>query len=357
MQFQSYIFIFLFLPLTLFGWWFLNGKGLKTVAHTFLLVASLFFYGYHDMRFVPILACSVLFNFFLGNAMARWHQKKLLLLLIGLVGNLGMLIYFKYTNFLIDNMNLIFQGGIEPLSILVPLGISFFTFQQIAYLVDGYRKKLPAYGILEYALFVSFFPYVISGPIAFHDEIIPQLRSSTQRKISAKMFSAGILSFSLGLAKKVLLAEVFGQAANWGFAAVGEINSTTAVLVVLSYTLQLYFDFSGYTDMARGIGNMLGIQIPQNFNAPYRALTIGQFWKGWHMTMTRFFTRYLYIPLGGSKMGAGRTYINIMVIFLVSGLWHGANWTFVVWGALHGLAMVMERLLGSRIERLHPVLS
>lgn len=357
MYFQSHVFILAFLPLTLLGWWQLNRMRKHTAARLFLFACSLFFYGYLTISFVPILLGSIVFNFTAGRAIAQATRKRRLFLVLSLVVNLGLLGYFKYSNFFIENLNVLFHSSIGFLSVLLPLGISFFTFQQIAYLVDVYRNEAPEYAILDYALYVSFFPCVVSGPIAFHHEVIPQLREAKNRKFSLEVFSEGLISFSLGLCKKVILADAFGAAADWGYASIDLLNSTTAFVVVLSYTLQLYFDFSGYTDMARGVALMLGIRLPQNFDAPYKALTISQFWKGWHMTMTRFFTRYLYIPLGGSHKGTGRTCLNILLIFLASGLWHGANWTFVVWGGLHGVAMVADRLFGKRVETIHPVLS
>lgn len=357
MSFQSYGFLFLFLPLAIWGWHLCNRRGFGKIGQLFLLGCSLFFYGYHRLFCLPLLLLSIVGNYLLGQGLLRWQKYRRPLLWGGLLLNLGLLAYFKYVNFFIDNWNALFHTDIASLSVLLPLGISFFTFQQLAFLLDLYHGEKSDASFLEYALYVSFFPTVTSGPIAYHNEVIPQLRRVCGRGVTAEQLSAGLVSFSLGLFKKVLLAEAFGGAASWGFEAVGSINSTTALLVVLSYTFQLYFDFSGYSDMARGIGQMLGISLPQNFNAPYRALTIGGFWKGWHMTMTRFFTRYLYIPLGGNRKGQARTCLNILIIFLVSGLWHGANWTFVIWGGLHGLAMVLERLLGRRVERLHPVLS
>jgi len=357
MLFQSYSFIFAFLPLVLLGWWQLNHHHCHRAALVFLLACSLFFYGYFNVSFLPILLFSILANYAFGHSIARNSRLKRPLLLMALLLNLGLLLYFKYTNFFIANINALFQSSIGSLSLLLPIGISFFTFVQIAYLIDVYRKEAPEYRLYEYALFVSFFPCVMSGPIAFHDEVIPQLRDAKNRSFSAELFASGLVSFSQGIAKKVLLADAFGAAADWGFASMSSLNSTTAFVVMLSYTFQLYFDFSGYTDMARGIGLMLGLRLPQNFDGPYKALTISQFWKGWHMTMTRFFTRYLYIPLGGSRHGTLPTCLNIMIVFLASGLWHGANWTFVIWGALHGSAMVADRLWGKRMANIHPVLS
>lgn len=357
MSFQSYSFLFVLLPGAVAGWWLLNRGGHGRLAQGFLLAVSLFFYAAGNPAFLPILCGSILVNFFLGRALGRWPARRKPLLVLGLLANLGVLGYFKYMNFFLENLNWLFGTSLGGLSLLLPLGISFFTFQQIAYLVDRYRGDPADDTLLEYACFVSFFPCVTSGPIAFHDEVIPQLRAKQGTGPSAQLMAEGLWLFSLGLWKKVIVAGAFGGGADWGYANLSALNSTTALAVVLSYTLQLYFDFSSYTDMARGMGKLLGITLPENFDVPYQALTIRGFWQGWHITMTRFFTRYLYIPLGGSRRGTGRTCVNTMIIFLASGLWHGADWSFVVWGGLHGIAMVAERLLGSRLERLHPALS
>lgn len=357
MSFQSYGFLFVLLPVAVAGWWLLNWRGHGRLAQVFLLGVSLVFYGIGSLAFLSLLAGSILFNFFVGKGLGRVTRRRKALLVLGLLGNLGVLGYFKYTNFFLENLNLLLGTSIGALSLLLPLGISFFTFQQIAYLVDQYRGDKADYTLLEYACFVSFFPCVASGPIAFHDEVIPQLRGVEGKGPTAQAMAEGLWLFSLGIWKKVILAEAFGGGADWGFSNLSLLNSTTALAVVLSYTLQLYFDFSGYTNMARGVGKLLGVTLPENFDVPYQALTIRGFWKGWHMTMTRFFTRYLYIPLGGSRRGTGRTCVNTLIIFLASGLWHGADWSFVVWGGLHGVAMVADRLLGSRVEKLHPVLS
>lgn len=357
MSFSSYSFILLFLPITIFLWWMLNQRGFGRGAQGVLLTSSLVFYGWNRWDCLFILIGSILFHFALGNWLCRARSRRKAILIFGVIGSLLPLAYFKYTTFLLDNVNSLFHTSFALQEILLPLGISFFTFQQIAFLVDVYREGRMEYTLLEYACFVSLFPCVVSGPIAFHYEVIPQIRSAVGRKVSGEELSQGIWLFTQGLWKKVIVAQTFGKGADWGFTAIAELNSTTAILVVLSYTFQLYFDFSAYTDMARGIGRLLGIDLPDNFNAPYQALTIGSFWKRWHMTMTRFFTRYLYFPLGGNRGEIVCTCRNIMIVFLVSGLWHGANWTFVLWGFLHGCAMVLERLVGKRFSTVHPVLS
>lgn len=355
MSFQSYAFLLLFLPLVTAGWWLLNRRVSGGAARGFLLAACLVFYGSVSRPCLLILLGSALVNFALGRLLLSGRGPRRLWLAVAVAANLGTLGYFKYVNFFLDNVNLLFSTGLSHRAVLLPLGISFFTFQQIAYLADLYRgEDRPVYSLPDYLLFVSFFPCVTAGPIAWHHEVIPQLRRP-QGPIREGL-AEGVVLLSTGLAKKVLLADVFGKAADWGFGGDGAMNSLTALAVALAYTFQLYFDFSGYTDMARGAARMLGVRLPENFTSPYKALSISGFWKSWHMTMTRFFTRYLYIPLGGSRGSTARTCRNIMIVFLLSGLWHGADWTFVVWGGLHGAAMVLDRLAGSRRDKLHPAL-
>lgn len=223
-------------------------------------------------------------------------------------------------------------------------------------MIDAWKGEVGDYRFLDYALFVTYFPQLIAGPIVTHDELVPQFQDESRRHIDWDRFASGLYVFALGMAKKVLLADTFGNAANWGYANISQLNSISALVVMLSYTIQIYFDFSGYCDMAIGIGRMMNIDLPQNFNSPYKARTITEFWDRWHMTLTRFFTKYVYIPLGGSRRGTGRTYVNVMVVFLVSGLWHGANWTFVLWGAVHGVFSVVTRRFRRFFDSLPAVL-
>ena len=243
------------------------------------------------------------------------------------------------------------------LQLLLPLGISFFTFQQVSYLADCYHGKVPRYALSEYALFVTFFPQLIAGPIVLHSEVIPQFMDKGNRRFQSENFAKGLTAFSFGLAKKVLLADTFAKAVDAGYSNVGSLGTANALIVMLCYTFQIYFDFSGYCDMATGIGKFFNIDIPMNFNSPYRAKTITEFWSRWHMTLTRFFTAYIYIPLGGNRKGLCRTCCNVMVVFLVSGIWHGANWTFILWGILHGAASVITRIFREKIEGWHPAFS
>lgn len=358
--FNSYIFLFCFLPLAIIGYYLLS-RLFKDVraCRLFLFGMNLWFYAYLDVRFLAVLLGSVLFNYSWAKLLRRlrpgWARRCALA--FGLVIQCGALLFFKYTNFFIETFNQLTGGHTPLLSLLLPLGISFFTFQQIALLVDSYRGDAPEYPFVDYLCYATFFPTIMSGPIALHSEILPQLQEEASRRFQWENFSKGLMAFSFGIFKKVLIADTLGRAADYGFASIPGMNSTTAFVVMLCYTLQLYFDFSGYCDMATGLGLFFNIQLPQNFDSPYRALTVADFWKRWHITLTRFFTRYIYIPLGGSRRGTARTCVNVMVIFLISGLWHGANWTFVVWGALHGVAQVACRLFKAAIAKLHPALS
>jgi alginate O-acetyltransferase complex protein AlgI len=282
---------------------------------------------------------------------------KKLHLIATLAVNIGILFYYKYFDFFIDNINVMFKADFVMHHLILPLGISFFTFQQISYIIDSYRGEVPNYYFWDYALYVTFFPQLIAGPIVLHGEMLPQFADTSKKQINYENLSKGIMAFSFGLAKKVLLADTFGKAVNWGYGNVELLDSTNALLVSLFYTFQIYFDFSGYSDMAIGLGLMFNISLPKNFNSPYRALTITDFWKRWHMTLTRFFTRYVYFPLGGNRCGNIRTYFNIFFVFLVSGLWHGANWTFVLWGAIHGIFSLITKAFERTFDNLFSALN
>lgn len=348
MLFNSYGFVFVFFPLLLAGCyackkieekWAGKGRGdflasaLPLALPCVLLLASLLFYGWEHPEYLPVLLGSMAVNYELFFLMDKDSGKrKKALLLTGLVFNLGLLFLFKYRDL----------GG------FVPLGISFFTFSQIAFLVEGYRGSLKRVSLLSYGLYVSFFPKVMQGPIALPGELIPQFENmpsleNRQRQTDWERIYRGLYLFVLGLFKKVLIADTLGGAADFGYANLAALNSGDALVVMLSYTLQLYFDFSGYCDMAMGISQMLGFTLPLNFDSPYKAADIMEFWDRWHMTLTRFFTKYLYIPLGGNRKGRLRTYGNCLLVFLVSGIWHGAGLQFVVWGLMHGLLFVATR--------------
>ncbi|PPK60182.1 D-alanyl-lipoteichoic acid acyltransferase DltB (MBOAT superfamily) [Malaciobacter marinus] len=358
MLFNSYGFIFAFLPLVFFIYFYLNSKRLIVGAKGFLVFASLFFYSWWNVVYLPIILSSMLFNYIIGNSLSKKEYKnsfnKKSILIFGIVVNLSLLGYFKYADFFIENINLIYGTNIEPLNLLLPLAISFFTFQQIAYLVDSYRKETKEYDFLNYALFVTFFPQLIAGPIVHHKEMMPQFASKWNLVKRYKNIALGLFIFAMGLFKKVVIADTFALWANNGFDKAETLNLLEAWATSLSYTFQLYFDFSGYTDMAIGIALLFNIKLPINFNSPYKALDIQDFWRRWHITLSRFLRDYVYIPLGGNRLGDFRTYINLLATFIIGGLWHGAGWTFIFWGFLHGMALVINRVwqsLGFRFPK------
>lgn len=361
--FNSSIFIFFFLPAALAGYFIINHFGKYTAGKYWLLAASLFFYGYFNPAYLGIIVFSILWNFLFGRylsggkAQAASKRKRRGVLACGIVGNVLLLFFFKYFDFLLLNVNTFFGTDFVFMNLLLPLGISFFTFQQIAYLVDTYRGDAGRVSLLDYSLFVSFFPKIIQGPIALYGDMVPQFNDPSRKHFNFESFSKGFMAFSFGLAKKVVLADSFGKIVTYGYTNTGSLTSLESLLVILGYTFQIYFDFSGYCDMAQGIGMMFHIDIPQNFNSPYKSLTILDFWKRWHITLTRFFTRYVYIPLGGSRKGNMRTYLNVMIIFLISGLWHGAGYTFLLWGLCHGLMSVVTRIFKKQVDQIPKVLN
>lgn len=366
MLYNSYIFIFCFLPVVLIGYYILNHFQYYKSATIWLCFASLFFYVFFNWSYLVIILSSILGNYLLSvrirpqeisETNGTVDLKRRLYLFIGLTGNLGALFYFKYFDFFISNLNQVFGTDFRLLKLLLPLGISFFTFQQVSYLLDCFHGKIPGYALSEYALFVTFFPQLIAGPIVLHSEMIPQFMDKERRKFQSDNFAKGLMAFSFGLSKKVLLADTFAKAVDAGYSNVDSLGTANALIVMLCYTFQIYFDFSGYCDMATGIGKFFNIDIPMNFNSPYRAKTITEFWSRWHMTLTRFFTAYIYIPLGGNRKGLCRTCCNVMVVFLVSGIWHGADWTFILWGIMHGAASVVTRIFREKIKDWHPAFS
>lgn len=359
MLFNSYIFILLFLPLCITGYFILNHFKRYTLAQVFLLGMSLWFYGFYNISYLYVITASVVINysFYLFLKKLRESKYAKAVMIAGVAVNIGILVYFKYMDFFIENINMVFGTHLELLRIALPLGISFFTFQQVSFLIDAYRGEIPGYNFLEYAGFVTFFPQLIAGPIVTHDELVPQFLDKEKKRLNGEHLAQGIYMFGMGLAKKVLLADVLGKVVAYGYSVTDTLNSMTAIIVILSYTFQIYFDFSGYCDMAVGIGKMMNIDLPCNFNSPYKALTITDFWDRWHMTLTRFFTKYVYIPLGGNKKGTFRTYRNVMIVFLLSGFWHGASWSFVFWGMLHGLGVVITRYFKRFFTKVHPILN
>lgn len=342
MLFNSYIFIFVFLPITWVGFWGINKFKLTRLARVWLTVASFGFYAYWNIAYLPLLLISVVFNYQMGQAIANAKpdtKSSKRLLWIGIVVNLIAIGYYKYFNFFIDSINGVLKGDFPNAEVILPLAISFYTFTQIAYLVDAYRgeTKHLKYDLLTYSLFVVFFPQLIAGPILRHDELIPQIRNLKKSIFSQKNFFTGCIFFGLGLSKKVLIADSLSPWVATVFSHVDEVTFIESWVGILSYTYQLYFDFSGYSDMAIGLGLMFNFNLPINFNSPYKATSISDFWRRWHMTLSNFLRDYLYIPLGGNRKGEARRYINLIVTMLLAGLWHGAGWTYVIWGGLHGI--------------------
>ena len=354
MLFNSYIFLLFFLPVCLLGYFGLNRMGRYKTAQVFLLGMSLWFYGYFNLDYLWIIMTSIVINYLINRLFFKIGDgfARKAVLILAMCANIGILFYFKYFDFFMVNVSAAVGRDYTLKNILLPLGISFFTFQQLSYVIDCYRREVPSYDFLQYASFVVYFPQLIAGPIVTHDELVPQFMDISKKRVDWDNMARGMYMFALGLGKKVLIADVFGDAANWAFANIAQLDSTNALLGMLAYTVQIYFDFSGYCDMAIGIGWMMNIDLPLNFNSPYKALNISDFWSRWHMTLTRFFTKYIYIPLGGSRRGAMRTYINTMAVFLISGIWHGANWTFILWGILHGAALVIYKAFRSGIDKM-----
>lgn len=342
MLFNSYVFLFIFLPVTLFGFHIIGKQGHHRIAISWLVGASLFFYGWWNPAYLGLILGSILFNYSVGfSLLGRPHK---LTLFLGVAGNLGVLGYFKYANFFIDNINALTSNDIILEQIILPLGISFFTFQQITYLVDAYRGKTREYNFLHYCLFVVFFPQLIAGPIVHHKEMLPQFAKDALYGLKSRNLAVGFTIFIIGLFKKVVLADGIAVHATSVFAGAEHgvfLTFFEAWGGALAYSFQLYFDFSGYSDMAIGLARMFGIRLPLNFNSPFKATSIIDFWRRWHITLSRFLRDYLYIPLGGNRKGEARRFTNLMIAMLLGGLWHGAGWNFILFGLAHGTYIVI----------------
>jgi alginate O-acetyltransferase complex protein AlgI len=347
MLFNSYEFIFIFLPLTLLIFNLIGKHGGSKNAIIWLVVASLFFYGWWNPEYLSLILFSIFFNYGVGVLLGNSHNivYKKSILTLGVAGNLVLLGYFKYSNFFVESINSLTENNISFSQVILPLAISFFTFQQIAYLVDAYNGAARENNFINYCLFVTFFPQLIAGPIVHHKEMLPQFASKNFQRIRAENISVGLTIFTIGLFKKVVLADGVSVFATPVF------NAAEAGVVLtlyeawgglLAYSFQIYFDFSGYSDMAIGLARMFGIRLPLNFNSPYKATSIIDFWRRWHITLSRFLQEYLYIPLGGNRKGETRRFVNIMITMLLGGLWHGAGWTFILWGGLHGMYLVIN---------------
>jgi alginate O-acetyltransferase complex protein AlgI len=345
MLFSSIEFIFVFLPLAIFAFHIFHSKN-KRIRNFILVLFSLFFYGYWNPIYLPVIIISVLLNYVLGNAISKVVSaaRKKFFLTMGLVFNIGLLGIFKYLDFAIKNANFVFSTEFSLLHITLPLAISFFTFQQIAYLVDSYKGDVGNYSLLDYSLFVTFFPQLIAGPIVHHKQMMPQFMRQNSEKLNISRICEAITIFSIGVFKKVVIADYFGSYADLGYANVYSLDTLGAWSTSLSYTVQLYYDFSGYCDMAIGAALLFNIRLPINFNSPYKAVNIQDFWRRWHITLSTWLRDYIYIPLGGNKGGTWFTYRNLFLTFLIGGFWHGAGWGFVLWGAMHGVGLAIHRV-------------
>lgn len=353
MLFNSFTFLFLFLPVTAIVFFAMARKS-HGAAAAWLALASLFFYGWWSIRYIPLLLGSIGFNYWagwrightIGPSRSRW-------LTLAVVADLGLLAYFKYADFFVFSINAIAHAELPALNIILPIGISFFTFTQIAFLVDTYQGKVHEYRFVHYLLFVTYFPHLIAGPVLHHKEMMPQFDEDASYRFSSRNIAVGLAIFAIGLAKKVLIADNLAPHATFFFDKADTPSLLIAWGGVLAYTFQLYFDFSGYSDMAIGLSRVFGIKLPLNFNSPYKALSIIDFWRRWHMTLSRFLRDYLYIALGGNRKGPVRRYTNLMATMLLGGLWHGAGWNFVIWGALHGIYLMVNHAWIAFAERLN----
>ncbi|MBL8463808.1 MAG: MBOAT family protein, partial [Thauera sp.] len=349
MLFNSPEFIYLYLPIVLVGFFWLAATSHR-IAAVWLAAASCFFYGWWNPVYLGLLGASIVFNYGMGIRLARESarppgERRRAFLVFAVGANLLLLGYFKYFNFFADSARVVFDGHWHFDAIVLPLGISFFTFTQIAFLVDAWRGEAREFNFVHYTLFVTYFPHLIAGPVLHHREMMPQFAQPSTYRLDWENIAVGLAIFGLGIFKKVVLADGIAPHANAVFQA-AEAGQALSLLDAwggaLAYTFQLYFDFSGYSDMAIGLSRMFGVKLPLNFDSPYKAGSISEFWRRWHMTLSRFLRDYLYIALGGNRKGSLRRHANLFVTMVLGGLWHGAGWTFVVWGALHGFYLMVN---------------
>lgn len=355
MLFNSYIFIFIFLPISLFLWYGTNKLGWQKLAKFFLCLMSFIFYGYFNVYYTFILFGSLVVNYGISHCFTKTKTNeslKKIILILGIAINLGLLGYFKYYDFFVLNINGIFKTDFNMKNILLPLGISFFTFQQISFVVDRYKGTAPHYKLLDYAAFITFFSQLVAGPIVLHNELAPQFEDESKKNFSYEDFSEGLCIFVVGLAWKVLIADNLGLVADYSFSNIESLDVLAAALGALTYSLELFFDFAGYSNMAIGIGKMFRIDIPENFDRPFSTTNNKDTWRRWHITLGRFFRSYVYFPLGGSRKGFARALINTMIVFSLSGLWHGADWTFVIWGIMHGALICINMIWKKCIDNM-----
>jgi len=346
MLFSSFLFIFCFWPAVTLVYFVLNRLRWRKGGAGWLILASLYFYGCWSYWFVALFLFSMAVNYGIGRVIweRKGQGKGKPVLVAGIAFNGALLVFFKYHDFLMGSPISLLSPALEIGKIIFPIGISFYTFQQIAFLVDTFRRKTDRFTLMDYALFVSFFPKLIAGPIVRYQEMMPQFKGATSGLVNYENMSKGLFLFAVGLVKKVAIADTLGRWVDMGYGSPGTLDCFGAWITSLSYTFQIYFDFSGYTDMALGIAFVLNIRLPINFNSPYKAANIQEFWRRWHITLMRFLRDYIYIPLGGNRYGSLKTFRNILITFFIGGIWHGAGWTFAIWGLLHGMAAVVLRI-------------
>ena len=351
MQFTSYEFILLFLPVTI-ALYFLANKFNSVIGKAVIIIASIIFYSLDRYNMVIYLGISMLLNYGSALFIKKYRIKSRIIMAVPIIANVGLLLYFKYLNFAITNFNTLFGKDFALQEIILPIGISFYTFQQIAYIIATERGELENNNIIDYLAYILYFPKLIMGPIIDPVDFIAQINQDSRKKIDLTNIAIGIKIFSFGLIKKVLFADTFAKAVSWVYVNYDKATAMDCMLLLIFYTFQIYFDFSGYSDMAVGVSSILNINLPMNFDSPYNALSIRDFWKRWHISLTKFLTKYIYIPLGGARKGIIFTYVNMMSVFLISGLWHGANWTFILWGLLHGLFSCFDRIFEKFEEKI-----
>ena len=354
MLFSSYEFLFAFLPLTALGYFALSRVNSPYPQRVFLVAASLFFYSFFEWRYFLIIAASILVNFAAAKISLGTDSKQIkqLLLFLSVVFNVGLIGYYKYYDFAVDTLNSIASTDFMLKGILIPLGISFFTFQQLSFQIRTYKTADKSLNFIDYTLFVSFFPQLIAGPIVLYEELVPQIKDETKRFFNLENFATGFSVFTVGMAKKLIIADGLSVIVDNGFASQSELGLLPAWVCAFAYAFQIYFDFSGYSEMAIGLGRMFNYDLPVNFESPYQSASIGEFWKRWHITLGRSLHEFVYVPLGGNRKGKARKCINLFFTFLVSGIWHGANWTFIIWGVAHGVARVAEEIFAKPIQKL-----
>lgn len=354
MVFSTYTFLLIFLPSVLLIYFGLARFVSRKVQHIFLILASFVFYGYSNISYIWLILASIITNYALATAIQKAKKKGLqtAAFTIAVLFNIALLGYYKYYNFFIENLNSVFDTDFVLKQIILPIGISFFTFQQLIFLLNIKKKEEQVPSFLDYTLFVTFFPELVAGPIVLAKDMLPQYKDEKNRFFNIDNFSAGIFIFVLGLFKKVVIADTIGPLATNGFYSSDTLSFGGAWVTSLLYTFRIYFDFSGYSEMAIGLAKMLNINLPVNFYSPYKSKSITEFWKRWHITLGRSLAILVYFPLGGSRKGLPRTCLNLFIVFLVSGIWHGAAWVFIIWGILHGIVRVFEKLFDKQLDKI-----